>query len=232
MRLGTWRAQFAYNIRFPGQYYQPETGLNQNLNRDYDPLTGRYIESDPIGLRGGLNTYAYVGGQPVGRIDPFGLADVYIWNYQGSEAAWGHASVDAGSTHISWWPGPPETRDYTGPSSASIYDAPAFPNQTLPDDISYEGGLPDSVIHLDNLDDAAIRRWWKQFKKTHKNWKTLSQNCSTTAAEALEAGGADNRVLNFPKPLVWTPAAVRAYAEAIQQAGNGTYDYAPFSSPQ
>jgi RHS repeat-associated protein len=64
-----------YNLRFPGQYYQAETGLNQNWNRDYDPLTGKYGESDLVGLRGGVNTYAYVRSNPVGRSDPSGLLD-------------------------------------------------------------------------------------------------------------------------------------------------------------
>jgi RHS repeat-associated protein len=67
---------FAYNLRFPGQYYQAETGLNQNYNRDYDPLVGRYVESDPIGLRGGINTYSYVGDNPLWYFDPFGLSSL------------------------------------------------------------------------------------------------------------------------------------------------------------
>jgi RHS repeat-associated protein len=60
-------------LRFPGQYLDEETGLHYNYQRDYDPTIGRYVESDPIGLGGGLNTFGYANAQPLRWTDPFGL---------------------------------------------------------------------------------------------------------------------------------------------------------------
>jgi RHS repeat-associated protein len=64
---------FKYNLRMPGQVWDQETGTFYNWNRDYDPQLGRYVQSDPIGMGGGINTYGYVRANPVKLIDWDGL---------------------------------------------------------------------------------------------------------------------------------------------------------------
>ncbi|HNB43465.1 MAG TPA: RHS repeat-associated core domain-containing protein [Burkholderiaceae bacterium] len=114
--LGT----LSFNLRMPGQYYDAESGLFYNHFRDYDPGTGRYVESDPIGLAGGVNTYTYVGGNPVSYVDPNGLVRV--------------CSVLTG---VCWDTNPPP-----------IY--PDYPNSTPPStqapSITWPKLLPDSWV--------------------------------------------------------------------------------------
>jgi RHS repeat-associated protein len=87
-----------FNLRFPGQYFDAETGTHYNINRDYNPVTGRYIQSDPIGFDGGVNGFVYVGGSPITIIDLFGLMG-NLAIHSNTEPT---ASFDAGHAWISY----------------------------------------------------------------------------------------------------------------------------------
>lgn len=86
-----------YNLRFPGQYFDAETGHNYNYARDYDFTTGRYIESDPIGLRGGNNSYVYVNDNPLKFADIFGLCK----SCRECETTYENESNDAAMNYVS-----------------------------------------------------------------------------------------------------------------------------------
>ena len=87
-------AAIALPLRLPGQYADAESDTHYNYHRHYDPETGRYLTSDPIGLLAGVNTYAYVDGDPLGTIDPLGLA--------GEALVIGTGGVVAGSSVALW----------------------------------------------------------------------------------------------------------------------------------
>jgi RHS repeat-associated protein len=79
-------------IRFPGQWFQAESGLHQNWMRDYDPTTGRYIQADPLGLVDGASVYGYAGQNPGRYVDP-----------RGEE--WRYYNLPDGNTGLRWSPG-------------------------------------------------------------------------------------------------------------------------------
>ena len=91
------------NLRFPGQYYDQETGLHYNYHRYYDPGTGRFLREDPIGIRGGINLFLYCANNSVKRIDPWGLFDYY--------GKWGGPNRTAGMDGVSWDNLPESTRE-------------------------------------------------------------------------------------------------------------------------
>jgi len=79
------------DIRFPGQWFQLESGLAYNWHRHYDATLGRYVQPDPIGLKGGRSLYSYVGGSPLVYVDTVGLETNVIIT---RDSGWGsHAAI-------------------------------------------------------------------------------------------------------------------------------------------
>lgn len=185
------------NLRYPGQYFDAETGLHYNMARYYDPKNGRYISSDPIGLAGGLNTYAYVRNNSLRYIDPLGLRDIVavIWDRQITDSAVGHVLL----------------AEMNGKIIESSFPAPhgmhgVNTTKSWEETVAAEGRTPTAIFKVfvpdDNAFDLAAtgekeRKWWDWYPNDKDE-----TNCSVASYRALEAG---KLKLSKPWTKPWSP---------------------------
>ena len=156
-----------------GPYADAESRLHTHTVRDYDPSLGRYVESDPTGLAGGLNTYAYAGGNPLVYVDRFGLeSGVIIWHPVGyGKSSFGHASAYVGNRSYSYGPNGMDSRPldrYLGRNN-------------------FRGGL---VIPL-NLSGAQEEAFASCLSASQGDYDLFGHNCTDPIERCLGSIGAD-----------------------------------------
>jgi RHS repeat-associated protein len=168
---------FPYNLRFPGQYKDTETGLHYNGMRDYDPRTGRYLQADPIGLAGGKNRYGYVKANPTQYSDPTGQeTNVTCWSPSGGFwSRWGHITTSINGVNYSFGPQGWDTR-----LSSSDYTARQFSP-----DVNRTGAY---VVNL-NLTAAQEAQLESCLKNPQGSYGGVSNNCGRPVQNCLELLG-------------------------------------------
>jgi len=143
---------FVLDMRYPGQQHDSATGFNYNYFRDYDPSTGRYVQSDPIGLDGGISSYSYAYGNSQRYADPFGLRPGDCYRTQDIAAAnalmdINPRSISIGKEFAGWI--------YRTKNGWYTYTAPNIGDA----DSSYPGPKPDRAVARYHTHGAPIPNW-------------------------------------------------------------------------
>jgi hypothetical protein len=172
------------------------------------------------------------------------VVTVFIWDYRGKGVAWGHASIKIdggdppGEVYISYWP--QAAGRERSKISNNLYCVVPIRLRTYDDDVQGENNhTPNHQIQLDGLNETAMKTWWVGVTGDLKaQWCTLSNNCSTTVANALYNGGGDDIADDWwwtTHTIVWKPDKVLAYALAIryglQAAKAGTSNIVDAGAP-
>jgi len=206
--------KYVFDMRFPGQRHDAVTGLFQNGWRDYDPTSGRYIQSDPIGLAGGISTYAYVGSNPYVRVDPSGLDFAIVIDNNTVPAASssfqlgfaGHAAFLVGDEQNGWTY---YSKDGdVGGRQKDVRKQYASMNEFFADTgPRYKSG---EIIATNRIQDMDVMRWADAHYS--EPYSGLTNNCADLVYGGLEAAG-------IPARRPWSPSIPNGIVPRIDHTG-------------
>ena len=211
-----------YSQRFPGQTYDAETGLHYNFHRDYNPQTGRYVQSDPIGLGGGMNSFAYVGGSPINTSDLLGLLVSAVLDKNKRVLSVSDITYPSKKVVVTAFSGGhvTPTGQIVSPGTGLEIPAPAG-SYFITDNPNYRADHPDwfGLLKSDGRVDDYFYDNGVQRSGVRLHGGTLSYGCVTVSTYKQAGVNAWNSVFNLVRytstssidfitgPYVWNPKA-------------------------
>jgi len=187
------------DLRFPGQIQDLESGrgpaslvmpLYYNYFRDYDPSTGRYITSDPIGLNGGINTYSYALNNPLFWIDRYGL-DITVSFNPNAAAGFGHVGMGVNT--------PNTVGQRPQPGASSIQMGLGL---NVPGEISPDPAAPSNItIPTTPQQDWDAQQCIDTRTQQQQDYNLYNNNCAQFVQQCLGAAGINTPNTTFPRTL-------------------------------